>query len=754
MNFYRLTRIVCSARRAVVSSLILQASLAILFSLSAAAQLRDVPAHLSKTTDDDGSKYTSVGNIQLTVTNYGTIGNGFTTWPTQPSCEYPKGSKIEHLFLGGLWVGGIPRTEGVVHVSTAAVDIGTVKRLAEGFEMTNEPGSSILTRSSLPGNQFFDTAAVSHQDFVMDFTDRYTRIPETGDSIPNHTPLGLNIHLESYAWNFPFADFFVILNYTIKNVSKDTIDGIYVGMWDNAVVRNTNLSGRPGGRDFYNHSGKGYVDSLRLAYTFDFDGVPYGAPANSYFAVKLLGATPFPLKKDSLGNYTSQSLDSLGDLRKDTYYNGWKFNNRSTGSTAYFYPDQDDNPGAPFQGKYQRLSRMMPKPNIEALGRSVNTFASDGSTPGEAPASMTDLLSTGPFRSLGPGESVNVVFAVITAKKVGNDLPSNDYKNPSMRKTLYSNAGWAQQAYDGEDINGNNQLDHGEDINGDGRLNRFTLPQPPRQPRVRAVVENQRATIYWDRVQAEESFDPISRKYDFEGYRIYRSAAGSDIQNPENFLTSMQLVGEFDRSDDNFGYNTGFGAIKLDKPKKFDGDTVEYWYQYPPKNDPVTSLNGWQYLYGISAFDSGDSANGLASLESAKVIVRVVPGTVPTSKASDEIGVYPNPYYANAAWDKPGERSRKIYFYNLPAQAQITIFTMSGDVVAQINHDAATYNGAGIKWFDDFAGLAAQPQFAGGEHAWDLITKNDQAIATGLYLFTVKDLSNGAVKRGKFVIVK
>ena len=43
---------------------------------------------------------------------------------------------------------------------------------------------------------------------------------------------------------------------------------------------------------------------------------------------------------------------------------------------------------------------------------------------------------------------------------------------------------------------------------------------------------------------------------------------------------------------------------------------------------------------------------------------------------------------------------------------------------------------------------------SGGEHAWDLITDNDQAIATGLYLFSVKDLSNGNIKTGKFLIVK
>jgi hypothetical protein len=43
---------------------------------------------------------------------------------------------------------------------------------------------------------------------------------------------------------------------------------------------------------------------------------------------------------------------------------------------------------------------------------------------------------------------------------------------------------------------------------------------------------------------------------------------------------------------------------------------------------------------------------------------------------------------------------------------------------------------------------------AGGEHAWDLVTDNDQAIATGLYLFTVKNLDTGDIKRGKFAIIK
>ncbi|MBI2428366.1 MAG: hypothetical protein HYV29_06145 [Ignavibacteriales bacterium] len=713
---------------------------------------------MRKSAEDDASKYTNIGNLGVTITNYGHLGNRHLTWPNQPSAEYPKGSGIEHLSIGGIWIGGYPRNETVARVATAAVDNVSRNRLLAGYELTNNLGTVIRQRSTLGESPYFipfDPAssdnAISHQDFVMDFTDRNTRIPETGDSIPDHIPLGVDIHLESYAWNFPFADFFVILNYTIKNGSSTIIDSLHVGLWNNGAVRNTKLTGNPlSASQFFSHSARGYVDSLRLSYVFDFDGAPYGPPANSYLGIKLLGTSPFPLNRDSIGSLVIRERDSLGDLTKNTYYNGWRFASSGTSNQVYAFPDFEDNPGDPYRGRFQRLSRKMPRPNIDALGRQNNPNPADDILP----ASLSDLISVGPFRSLAPGERVQVVFALIGAKKFGSGAASQDYQNPQLRRNLYSNASWAQQAYDGEDLNGNNTLDTGEDINGNGKLDRFSLPQPPRQPRLRTVVENQKVTLYWDRVQAEESFDPISRKFDFEGYRVYRSLPGADIQSPENFLLSMNLVGEYDRTDNFVGYNTGFSSIKLDSAKKFPGDTVEYWYQFPPKGDNITSLNGWQYLFGVSAFDQGDSANGLPSLESATVVKRVVPGVTAVSDNSKEIGVYPNPYYANAAWDAGGERTRKIYFTNLPAKSVIKIFTMTGDLVAELQHDGATYDGSGIKWFEDFKTTGVPAEFAGGEHAWDLITKYDQAIATGLYLFTVKDLNTGDVKRGKFVIVK
>jgi hypothetical protein len=340
----------------------------------------------------------------------------------------------------------------------------------------------------------------------------------------------------------------------------------------------------------------------------------------------------------------------------------------------------------------------------------------------------------------------------LCAKKYGSGSASLDTRD--QRKILLTDAGLCQQAYDGEDLNGNNILDPGEDLNVNGRLDHYLLPQPPRPPKVRAEVENQSVAVYWDRSSAETSIDPVTHRADFEGYRIYRSNAGADFTNPENLLLTLSLVGEFDRPGNSVGHNTGFSAIALTRPRFFAGDTVAYWYRFPPNGETVSHLNGWQYLYGVSAFDEGDSATGITSLESKKEIRRVLPGTPPAPLGTSQIGVYPNPYYASAVWDGEGERNRKIYFTNLPKRCEISIFTLAGDVVARLEHDAATSVGSEINWFQRFGGTQLPLQSAGGEHAWDLISRYDQAIATGLYLFCVKDLETGETAAGKFLIIK
>ena len=81
---------------------------------------------------DEYDKYTSVGNLGLTITNFGIIGNGWNLMEDgsiHPSCQYKQQTEIareqvEHFSYAGLWVGGI--VNGERRVSTSIVDLITL----------------------------------------------------------------------------------------------------------------------------------------------------------------------------------------------------------------------------------------------------------------------------------------------------------------------------------------------------------------------------------------------------------------------------------------------------------------------------------------------------------------------------------------------------------------------------------------------------------------------------------------------------
>ncbi len=666
---------------------------------------------LLKPADDVNSKFTDVGNIALTVTNFGMFGHGFSRWPEQPNLEYPLGSGIEHLFDGGLWIGGYTSddAEGANRrgpfVTTGAVDAASVSVRGSSVEYTNKPGSGITERSSLLDSKFFSPFAVSHQDFVMNFSDTNTTL-SNGEVIQDHRPLGVAVHQETYAWNYPFADFFVIANYWIKNVSNQYITNLYVGLWNDTVVRNTNITSPRTGSSFFNKGGNGFNDSLNIAYEFDAAGdVGF---TDSYIGVQVLGSSV---------NYNSVNFTS------------WQFRNQT--NPSFFAPTNDIQRYEKMQGFFGEGQRYGDEIDPAALKQASN---------------RSMLITAGEFPPLAPGDSMNVTFAYVAAKKFGSDLPSLDSK--LQKKNLFDNAGWALRAYYGEDKNANGILDPGEDLDDNGEITRYILPAPPQTPNIKVIPESNKVTVYWDK-RAERSIDPISGKKDFEGYKIYRTNAGYDLTESQNLVKSLIKIAEFDSAGNNVGYNTGFSAVALDEPVTFPNDTTKYYYKF------VTDelLNGWQYAYTVTAFDEGDEENNLETLESSLLSAaeKVLPGTPATSDENIEVGVYPNPYYGEAYWDGQSERLRKIYFYNLPEECEITIYTLSGDIVKRIQHSGAN-NGSNVRWFETFAD--GTQKMSGGEAAWDLVTDSDQAIATGLYLFAVEDSKTGNVKRGKFLVIK
>jgi hypothetical protein len=100
------------------------------------------------------------------------------------------------------------------------------------------------------------------------------------------------------------------------------------------------------------------------------------------------------------------------------------------------------------------------------------------------------------------------------------------------------------------------------------------------------------------------------------------------------------------------------------------------------------------------------------------------------------VWVVPNPFRANAAWDRPpigGDGfTRHVDFMGLPRErSTIKIFTLAGDLVQQIDHD-----GTG----------------GDGQASWDLVSRSGQDIESGIYMFVVDSPLGHQI--GRFVVIR
>ena len=165
---------------------------------------------------------------------------------------------------------------------------------------------------------------------------------------------------------------------------------------------------------------------------------------------------------------------------------------------------------------------------------------------------------------------------------------------------------------------------------------------------------------------------------------------------------------------------------------------------------------GIEYYVAITAWDRGIPSVDLESLESGRDGNMKVffPGPS-AAKKMDNIYVVPNPYVGQSDFDgrrsndDKGDRSRRIWFVNVPEKCTIKIFTLAGDLVDKIEHNGS-YN-------EDIISISKATTTgiaSSGLASWDLLSMHNQIIAPGVYLFSVKDHKTDDIKVGKFVIIK
>ena len=107
---------------------------------------------------------------------------------------------------------------------------------------------------------------------------------------------------------------------------------------------------------------------------------------------------------------------------------------------------------------------------------------------------------------------------------------------------------------------------------------------------------------------------------------------------------------------------------------------------------------------------------------------------IETEAELSQITVVPNPYVAGSLWESGlgsvlREPVRQLQFINLPAECEIRIFTLSGNLIKTLQHDAAH-----------------------GTEVWDLRAEGGREITSGIYLYQVK--SAGKEYLNRFAVIK
>jgi hypothetical protein len=269
----------------------------------------------------------------------------------------------------------------------------------------------------------------------------------------------------------------------------------------------------------------------------------------------------------------------------------------------------------------------------------------------------------------------------------------------------------------------------------------YILPIPPPSPRFAVVSRDTAVDFYWDK-ESENAYDVTSpNPRDFEGYRVY---VGDD---PD----TLARVAQFDAAGDTASFNTGFGAVDLG-PDSMLVDGVMAHYKFT-----VGRLrNGFKYYCAVTAFDLGNSQ--IPPLESGVSQNRrvAVPGPMPLERPDLGPTVFPNPYRVEARWDQGRNvRDHYLWFANLPERCTLRIYTLAGDLLLETEFNGASYHGEGTRGVYDPSTSLGKPTLSGTTFGWDLITRQGQAIATGLYLYSVEDHTQGNKHHvGKFLVVK
>lgn len=565
-----------------------------------------------------------VGNVWMTITNWGILGSRFRgsqlielegpyAGYLAPSFEFPAGSGVNYLFWGALWFGAIVGQDTLV--STGTVDEAAITELYP----TADASAAIIELSNRRSSEFYSPEAISEQDYIAVYTDTLTDptfVPPDPFLRRPHKPLGIQVTQKSYSWAYDYAQDFILIDFVIHNIGNMIIEKAYMGLFIDADCWHENYSGDGSGDDYSGYLRTvpspypGLRDTVNIAWTSDNDGDPSDGSFDLMSPIGIAGTRVVRGPANTEGGCGAAPLDysfnwwtRSGDARFD-WGPSLKTNVRNFGTGGSGTPSGDLN-------KYYIMSNG--EFDYDQLFSAVDFSDSTNWKPPKQLGLATNiadgtdtryLFSFGPLADLYPGDSTYITMAYVAGD--GFHVNADDFERffePQRPHIFYNkldfsdfatNAQWSAWVFDnpGLDSDGNGCRGLSTQVNcrdtvivskeptiedpysyldtlyencdtiwyAGDGVPDFKGPPPPASPVLHVTARPHELTIRWTGEFSETSYDNFTFKRDFEGYRVYIA----DF----NALTAYTLIASWDIVDfRRFFYdNSSQGWIQTEDP--------------------------------------------------------------------------------------------------------------------------------------------------------------------------------------------
>lgn len=823
-----------------------------------------------------------VGQVWVALSNWGLIG---VEWSNRvspkdrealqinysPSFEFPGGTRNDYLYSGGLWIGGIVGPDTLVSLPVDGASRSSAGEFASYDTVTES--------SSLRGTDYYDPGAFAEQQYFVRYSD--TLITGVADELDGrlHRPLNIEVSQTSYAWSDNFTRQFVIVENWIRNIGTRPIDKMVCGVFIDADVYNKRSSSVSSGwiddvsgfiADAPGLLAPDFRDELNIAWVADNDGDPYGGQypqtsARGQVGIRILRAPPSERFSFNWWLTGGTAAQDWGPVRagERTPATGGGLGVPEGDRNRYYVMGNGE---IDYGQLYAALDHTADgwRPPLRAGGCDI----ADG-------LDTREVISAGPFCDpLFPGDSIPFVYALCAGDNAYNnpDLQFDCYNPNEFARSVNGDqlayaATWAAWIFDtpGVDTDGDGYSGEYHLVNCDGRRCDTVFytgdlgPPPGPDSRCRdfggapdragpsappcptqdvdmfAETHPGEVIVRWSGRNTETVPDPLSKKYDFEGYHLYVARF--------NAAGQYSLIASWDTDDYlRYSYQSRSGRwilqgnpVTIDSLRAMHGDDFDpnlytvpstgtcfrdsiidafgykkercsYFVPQDANNGNVYEENGtmvqniiqrvgdsvYVTAYGdsltyglyearltslnpslgvyvsVTAFDFGEASLGLTPQESQiggcnQYVIPISSADVVTEQKLG-VSVYPNPYkvswedrdgkrtsYFQQGFEAPekrgspqgmDEQDRRIWFINLPANATIRIFTLDGDLIRTLHHEWPRPAGSGEAYLSDYSSRVG----------WDLITRNTQAITSGIYIYRVD--SPVGTQFGKIVIIK